>query len=170
MEGSVTDDLGAPPESWEVADLDASMRRLILSSSSKKNKDNIDSSSVDNNNNNNNSDQSELLDSSGTGTGGGGGGGSGSVSSEDVVNTVDQFLREALQNPRERLSVASKCVISYVVRTHGFHRRTRPDATLVWVRTRGVSPIRSNESGDVDPTLRTKLSVVAAREKDRRRV
>ncbi|KAM3360166.1 R3H domain-containing protein 2 isoform X1 [Capsicum galapagoense] len=104
MEGSVTDDLGAPPESWEVADLDASMRRLILSSSSKKNKDNIDSSSVDNNNNNNNSDQSELLDSSGTGTGGGGGG-SGSVSSEDVVNTVDQFLREALQNPRERLSV-----------------------------------------------------------------
>ncbi|PHU14171.1 hypothetical protein BC332_15376 [Capsicum chinense] len=68
----------------------------------KKNKDNIDSSSVDNNND----DQSELLDSLGTGMsdGDGGCGSSGSVSSEDVVNIVDQFLREALQNPRERLS------------------------------------------------------------------
>ncbi|PHT47921.1 hypothetical protein CQW23_12129 [Capsicum baccatum] len=65
MEGSVTDDLGSPPESWEVTDLDASIRRLIFSLSSKKNKDNIDSSSVDNNND----DQSELLDSSSTGTG-----------------------------------------------------------------------------------------------------
>ncbi|KAM3375744.1 hypothetical protein P3S68_014458 [Capsicum galapagoense] len=101
MEGSVTDDLGAPPESWKVADLDASIRQLIFSSSSKKNNDNIDSSSVDNNND----DQSELLDSLGTGTGDGddSGGGSGSASEEDVVNTVDQFLREALQNPRERL-------------------------------------------------------------------
>lgn len=98
MEGSVsvTDDLGAPPESWEVADLDASMRRLILSSSSSsKNKDS-DSSSPSSVNNN----QSELLDSSASA-----GGGSGSSVSEDVVNTVDQFLREALQNPRERLSV-----------------------------------------------------------------
>ncbi|XP_059307726.1 uncharacterized protein LOC132059198 isoform X1 [Lycium ferocissimum] len=93
MEGSVSvamDDLGAPPESWEVADLDASMRRLILNS---KNKDKDDDNSVNNNNNN----QSELLDSSGSGSGGG--------VTEDVVNTVDQFLREALQNPRERLSV-----------------------------------------------------------------
>ncbi|PHT68404.1 hypothetical protein T459_27891 [Capsicum annuum] len=74
MESSITDDLGAPSESWDVADLDASMRQFILSSSSKKNKDNIDFSSVDNNND----DQSELLDSSGTSTDGcgcGGGGG-----------------------------------------------------------------------------------------------
>ncbi|PHU23536.1 hypothetical protein BC332_08643 [Capsicum chinense] len=76
------------------------MRRFIFSSSSKKNKNNIDSSSVDNNND----DQSELFDSLGTGKGDGGGGGSESVSSEDVVNTVDQFLHEALQNPHEHLS------------------------------------------------------------------
>lgn len=100
MEGSVSvaDDLGAPPESWEVADLDASMRRLILSSS-KKDSDSS-SSSVNN--------QSELLDSSGSaGAGNDAGAGSAAVSgrvSEDVVSTVDQFLREALQNPRERLS------------------------------------------------------------------
>ncbi|MCD7455374.1 hypothetical protein HAX54_027990 [Datura stramonium] len=95
MEGSVSvaDDLGAPPESWEVADLDASMRRLILSSS-KKDADSSSSSSVNN--------QSELLDSSAS-AGAGSAAVSGSVS-EDVVNTVDQFLREALQNPRERLS------------------------------------------------------------------
>ncbi|XP_055830890.1 uncharacterized protein LOC129899917 [Solanum dulcamara] len=102
MEGSVSvaDDLGAPPESWEVADLDASMRRLILSSS-KKDSDSSSSSSVNNNNNN----QSELLDSSALASAGAGSAaGSGSMS-EDVVNTVDQFLREALQNPRERLSV-----------------------------------------------------------------
>lgn len=101
MEGSVSvaDDLGAPPESWEVADLDASMRRLILSSS-KKDSDSS-SSSVNN--------QSELLDSSGSaGAVNDAGAGSAAVSgrvSEDVVSTVDQFLREALQNPRERLSV-----------------------------------------------------------------
>ncbi|XP_006361456.1 R3H domain-containing protein 2-like isoform X1 [Solanum tuberosum] len=96
MEGSVSvaDDLGAPPESWEVADLDASMRRLILSS--KKDQSDSSSSSVNNN-------QSELPDSSAL-AGAGSAAVSGSVS-EDVVNTVDQFLREALQNPRERLSV-----------------------------------------------------------------
>lgn len=90
---SVADDLGAPPESWEVADLDASMRRLILSSS-KKDADSSSSSVNDN--------QSELPDSSAL-AGAGSAAVSGSVS-EDVVNTVDQFLREALQNPRERLS------------------------------------------------------------------
>nr|XP_016485042.1 PREDICTED: R3H domain-containing protein 2-like [Nicotiana tabacum] len=93
MEGSVaiTDDLGAPPESWEVADVDASMRRLILSSSKKDSESSV----------NNNSNQSELLDSSSSALARAGSGGV----SEDMVNTVDQFLREALQNPRERLSV-----------------------------------------------------------------
>ncbi|CAN4114398.1 unnamed protein product [Withania somnifera] len=107
MEGSVsvTDDLGAPPESWEVADLDASMRRLILSSSSSKNKDSDSSSPSSVSNNNNNNNQSELPDFSATAVGGGGGGGGSGSVSEDVVNMVDQFLREALQNPRERLSV-----------------------------------------------------------------
>lgn len=88
MAGSV-DDLGAPPESWEVADLDASMARLML-----KNRDSIaNSKSVE--------------------VGGGGGDVSASsvgssvttVASDDVVNSVDQFLREAIQNPRERVSV-----------------------------------------------------------------
>ena len=91
MEGSA-EDLGAP-ESWEVADLDESMSRLMLSS----NKD---------------SKQQELVDASASGS---------STSlpsstassppsagvdkiSDDAINQVDQFLREALQNPRERLS------------------------------------------------------------------
>ncbi|KAL3649676.1 hypothetical protein CASFOL_006079 [Castilleja foliolosa] len=75
------------PESWEVADVEASMRRLMLSSK----KDSITSGNK----------QCEIS------------GGSGSISSsnmgsglsEDLINTVDQFLREAIQNPRERLSV-----------------------------------------------------------------
>lgn len=79
----MAEDLGAP-ESWEVADLDATMSRLGLSSSS-----NLDSKP-----------QHELTDASS------GSGSSASLekASEDVVNQVDQFLREALQNPRERLS------------------------------------------------------------------
>ncbi|GAV60243.1 SUZ domain-containing protein [Cephalotus follicularis] len=77
MEGSVVEDLGAP-ESWEVADLDGSMSRLMLSSSSSTKKDfnPQDLSTVD-----------------------------APRDSEDDVNQVDQFLREALQNPRERLSI-----------------------------------------------------------------
>ncbi|XP_027111336.1 R3H domain-containing protein 2-like [Coffea eugenioides] len=98
MDGSVVDsDLGVPPESWEVADLDATMRRLMLSSAKKES-----NSSVNNNGNGNN--QSELGDAlapdsaaSSANLGGG--------VSEDLINSVDQFLREALQNPRERLSV-----------------------------------------------------------------
>ncbi|CAA3005188.1 R3H domain-containing 1-like [Olea europaea subsp. europaea] len=86
MEGPVTasEDFGAPPESWEVADVDASMRRLMLSST-KNDAVSSDSSS---------SNRSEKGDVSPS-----------IVVSEDLVNSVDQFLREALQNPRERLSV-----------------------------------------------------------------
>ncbi|PWA73261.1 R3H domain, SUZ domain protein [Artemisia annua] len=83
MAGSV--DEGGPPESWEVADVDAAMSRLMMTSSS--------SSKLESNNNNNknSSSSSSSPDLS---------------SSEDDVNSsVDQFLREALQNPRERLSV-----------------------------------------------------------------
>ncbi|KAI6676626.1 hypothetical protein NL676_037422 [Syzygium grande] len=87
MEGPA-EDAGAP-ESWEVADLDESMRRLLLSSK-----------------------EPNVHDLGGDG--GGGGGGSGSAASapphqekvaEDALGQVDQFLREALQNPRERLSI-----------------------------------------------------------------
>ncbi|XP_059628425.1 uncharacterized protein LOC132271155 [Cornus florida] len=96
MEGSV-EDLGAPPDSWEVADLDATMSRLMLSS--KK-----DSSS-----NASSSSPPELADLSASASASA----SSSLASlasdggvpEDLVNSVDQFLREALQNPRERLSV-----------------------------------------------------------------
>ncbi|KAE9589852.1 hypothetical protein Lal_00021649 [Lupinus albus] len=89
MEGSA-EDLGAP-ESWEVADLDESMNRFnLMLSSSSNNKDSIIS------------DDSALSSSSAP---------SGSASStgdklyDDVINQVDQFLREAIQNPRERVSV-----------------------------------------------------------------
>lgn len=92
MEGSVSaaEDLGAPPESWEVADLDASVRRLMLSSS------------------NDSSAQCDLTDSSSASAPNSESASSSSAPAsgvpEDVVNSVDQFLREALQNPRERLS------------------------------------------------------------------
>ncbi|KAI3419904.1 uncharacterized protein J3R85_012820 [Psidium guajava] len=83
MEGSA-EDAGAP-ESWEVADVDESMRRLMLSSKEPNVHD---------------------LD------GGGGGGCSAAAAPppqervpQDVLGQVDQFLREALQNPRERLSI-----------------------------------------------------------------
>lgn len=95
MEGSATaEDVGAPPESWEVANLDASMRFLMLSSAK------------DSNSTNNISNLSELDEGSISGSGSttGFSSGSGDVS-EDLVNSVDQFLRDALQNPRERLSV-----------------------------------------------------------------
>lgn len=100
-------DLGPPPESWEVADLDASVRRLMLSSSKKDPLEHSSSSSpwnssIDVGNKNQRdfgdcvvspSDTSSVSRSS-----------SGGVS-EDLIKTVDQFLLEALQNPRERVSV-----------------------------------------------------------------
>ncbi|CAL0299751.1 unnamed protein product [Lupinus luteus] len=92
MEGSA-EDFGAP-DSWEVADLDESMSRLnLMLSSSSKNKD------------------SKLSDDSLTSSSSAPSGSASSSSStgdklsDDVINQVDQFLREAIQNPRERLSV-----------------------------------------------------------------
>ncbi|PQP94364.1 R3H domain-containing protein 2 [Prunus yedoensis var. nudiflora] len=82
MEGSVVEDLGAP-ESWEVAGLDEAMNRLMLSS-------NKDSKPQDLN------DVSPLVSSASDAS---------DKFSEDALNQVDQFLREALQNPRERLSI-----------------------------------------------------------------
>ncbi|KAG9458951.1 hypothetical protein H6P81_003459 [Aristolochia fimbriata] len=105
MEGSV-EDAGAP-DSWEMADLDDSMSRLMVSS-----KKSISSSSnfrpsdlieelplkpADSSS----SSPSSSLPASSTPTSQ-----LASISSgEDLLNQVDQFLREALQNPRERLSV-----------------------------------------------------------------
>lgn len=84
MEGSGAASLASVedgPESWEVADVEASMRRLMLSS--RKESSNISSNK-----------QEERVEESGPSLG----------VSEDLINTVDQFLREAIQNPRERLS------------------------------------------------------------------
>ncbi|KAJ0873307.1 putative R3H domain, SUZ domain, R3H domain superfamily protein [Helianthus annuus] len=78
MENSVEE--GPPPDSWEVADLDATMSRLMLSSKPETNNLSANCSSA------------PARSSSG-----------GAL--EEMVNSVDQFLREALQNPRERLSV-----------------------------------------------------------------
>ena len=86
-------DLGGP-ESWEVADLDESMNRLMLSSSSSK-KDS--SSSLDASVPASVSTSAPALPSSSVLVGSG-------MISKDSVNQVDQFLREALQNLRERLS------------------------------------------------------------------
>ncbi|KAK9156714.1 hypothetical protein Scep_003288 [Stephania cephalantha] len=93
MEGSVEEN-GAP-DSWEMADLDESMSRLMVSC--KKNPSSSQSPQF-------------VDDAAADGGGGGGGssvawGGDGGGVSTDGVNQVDQFLREALQNPRERLSV-----------------------------------------------------------------
>jgi len=84
MEGS-SEDLGGAPESWEVADLDDSMNRLnlLISSNKDSNADGAASPHLPN------SSSSSI---------------SGDNVSDDAVNQVDQFLREAIQNPRERLS------------------------------------------------------------------
>ncbi|RVX13245.1 hypothetical protein CK203_018034 [Vitis vinifera] len=87
--------LGAP-ESCEVADLDESMSRLMFSSSSSK-KDSSSSSflnaSVPASTFSSAPALLSLLVLVGSG-----------MISEDSINQMDQFLREALQNPRERLS------------------------------------------------------------------
>ncbi|XP_042044118.1 cAMP-regulated phosphoprotein 21-like [Salvia splendens] len=85
MEGSGASSLGSVedgPESWEVADVEEGMRRLMHSSRK-------ESSSINSNK------QEERVEESAPALG----------VSEDLINTVDQFLREAIQNPRERLSV-----------------------------------------------------------------
>lgn len=81
MEGSA-EDLGAPG-SWEVADLDVSMNRLNLMPSSDK----------DSKPHEHTGDYPPPPPSSG-----------GDKVPDDVIDQVDQFLREAIQNPRERLS------------------------------------------------------------------
>lgn len=94
------EDLGAPPDSWEVADLDLTMSRLMLSSSCKiysssSNQPSISSSSTSPPEPRNDVSVSGPALSTSTSSG---------TISEDLINSVDQFLREALQKPRERLS------------------------------------------------------------------
>ena len=97
MEGSV-EDIGAP-ESWEIVDLDESMSHLLLKKDSSKPppQELCDGSASCN------SSSSSMSNSSASNSAGGDGCGGKKVS-EDVINQVDLFLREAIQNPRERHS------------------------------------------------------------------
>ncbi|KAF2318323.1 hypothetical protein GH714_005166 [Hevea brasiliensis] len=95
MEGSVVEDLGAP-ESWEVADLDETMSRLMLRDSKQESEKLPLELSADV------SIHSGLASGYGSSASGTG---SGEKVSDGIINQVDQFLREALQNPRERLSI-----------------------------------------------------------------
>ncbi|KAI3985077.1 hypothetical protein MKX01_027163 [Papaver californicum] len=102
MEGSVAADQFGAPDSWELADLDESMTRLMVSSSSKKKNSTLSSSSSSSGLRIDESTEAQALTSTGsssTETNGG------VVVSDDSINQVDQFLRDALQNPRERLSI-----------------------------------------------------------------
>ncbi|KAJ6837425.1 uncharacterized protein M6B38_120770 [Iris pallida] len=86
MEGSA-EDTGAP-DTWEMADAEESMGRLmLLSSSQKKNPEFANES------------PSDSLPAAAAACGDGGVGSSG-----DAFFQVDLFLREALEKPRERLS------------------------------------------------------------------
>ncbi|MQL86430.1 hypothetical protein Taro_018961 [Colocasia esculenta] len=92
MEGPPADD-AAPPDSWEVADLDRSMSRLLVSASPSSSR---------------RSPPPELVDKVAAlsppppppreplGS---------SLSPAAAAGQVDQFLREALEKPRERLSI-----------------------------------------------------------------
>nr|CAD1838565.1 unnamed protein product [Ananas comosus var. bracteatus] len=91
MEGSSSADDPSAPDSWEMADLEESVSRLLLSSG--KNAPGADDAS-----------RLELaaaapatLSDSSVERGG--------AALEDAVIEVDQFLREALEKPRERISI-----------------------------------------------------------------
>ncbi|KAJ6803295.1 uncharacterized protein M6B38_107775 [Iris pallida] len=93
MEGSA-DEIAAP-DSWEMADLDETMSRMMLTSSSSSKKP---SSAPPN---------PEFSDESAPASDAGnlGGGDRRGGVAEDALGQVDQFLREALEKPRERLSI-----------------------------------------------------------------
>lgn len=91
MEGSAAEDLAAP-DSWEMADLDESMRRLLVSPPKRAPSP----------------PERDLAPpapfASSSSTGPLAAAASGGIS-DDVLDQVDQFLREALEKPRERLAI-----------------------------------------------------------------
>ncbi|XP_010522754.1 PREDICTED: uncharacterized protein LOC104801230 [Tarenaya hassleriana] len=93
MAGSSPEDIG-PPESWESADLDAALSRLMLSSTPSN--DAAGTGDLP---------EAELPTQIQTSGSSSSSSSSGDKILDDAINQVDQFLREALQNPRERLSV-----------------------------------------------------------------
>ncbi|KAK9735174.1 hypothetical protein RND81_04G188500 [Saponaria officinalis] len=76
-----------PPDSWEISDVEESLKRLIVSST------NSHTSTVSADISHDDASISGDIDYVPCCT------------SEDAIDQVDQFLREALQNPRERLSI-----------------------------------------------------------------
>ena len=78
-----------PPESWETADLDGAMSRLLLSTSTTSASARRVASSPDLADDDEAAAQEERRDPAGA---------------DDLVAQVDQFLREAIEKPRERLS------------------------------------------------------------------
>lgn len=97
MEGSA-EDVGAP-DSWERTDLDESMSRLKLSSN------NINPMPIPHSEFSLPQSSQEPPELSSSSSSLVVAVPSANRYSEDVLNQVDQFLREALQNPRERLSI-----------------------------------------------------------------
>ena len=90
--------VAAPPESWETADLDGAMSRLLLSSSTTSASARRVASSPDlADDDGDAAAQEERRDPAGA---------------DDLVAQVDQFLREAIEKPRERLS-------GLIIRPHG---------------------------------------------------
>lgn len=87
-------EVAAPPESWETADLDGAMSRLLLSSSSATSSARRVASSPDLADDDGD-DQAAVTQAAQRDPAG----------ADDLVAQVDQFLREALEKPRERLSV-----------------------------------------------------------------
>ncbi|XP_047047208.1 R3H domain-containing protein 2-like [Lolium rigidum] len=88
------EDAAAAPESWETADLDGAMSRLLLSSSSSSSTSaRRVASSPDLADEGDDHDTPPLTATQTP------------ASADDLVAQVDQFLREALEKPRERLSV-----------------------------------------------------------------
>ncbi|KAL8162072.1 hypothetical protein V2J09_013561 [Rumex salicifolius] len=91
--GGSNDDLGAS-ESWEAADVEESMKRLLLSTSAPfPPATELDFDAPVSETSNFASSSSSRLSGKSTSL------------SEEAINQVDQFLRDALQNPRERLSI-----------------------------------------------------------------
>lgn len=95
----------APLDSSQVSDLDATMNRLTISSKRHNNSDSTSTTTTTSNN----PDSESVTDCSAPDKS------SSDGVLENLVNSVDQFLREALQNPRERLSGVCLCCLSLLI-------------------------------------------------------
>lgn len=97
MEGS-GDEIGAP-DSWEMADLDERMARIMILPSKQSSSSGSSASRQDE------APLCPVVSSSPSSSIAAVSGDRSGRISEEVLNQVDQFLREALEKPRERLSI-----------------------------------------------------------------